>query len=897
MASTQNLLDISNALQTATIRGGDPGSGGPTQTLKNSPSVMTTVSGGTTTTTATYDNGVVDVSLIPFMRSIAIRFVAHGLRPNRNVFFFFDGSNITNRIVKSDFLELNELSANTGFSKSIYLPDILNSGSQNSAVILISRQNINPTDNLNSNVATTRILEISNTAGQFANGSSILGSVSGAYGTVKRYTARGMFNLGNLGGNTFSSISSNVITLPISTAVMANNFWGTDGSNNIVLIPHGRRGITQRVEATANIISFNNVTRQLTITQPQSSLFPYEPAPITANQLSLSFIQSSATGSDFYTTSEGSISGIFVVPAGTFRTGDRIFRIIDVNTNIETDCTTRADYTFTASGIEQTKNDVVLSSTSVKAVITPPLSPPVYSPTPTFQESHHSGAPGGTGAVDPVAQTFFVDPITSPNGIFISSVEIWFKVTDPILPVTVSIRPTVNGYPSSGTSLEFAESTMQSEDITEYPGSPYSTGTTPYPGTIFKMPCPIYCAPGEYALVIKSDSPDYEVWVSKLGEVIVGSTRTVSEQPYVGSFFESQNGSTWTPSQETDLMFRMYKCVFNPSGTIQLQNMKPEANIFADVLYTHSEDFLLPNTTVTYTHSSDGGSTFYSYSPDSDYNLPSRVNINNSGPGAYVLNGTLTSGNPDISPLIKTDLYKTLAIENIINNANISSADIVIVNGGHGFPANANVSINLSGGFSSLGYTAVAYGIANTSGSGNGPNGVSTIIVTDGGAVYSNSANAGIVGGDNTVSLAISSELHSHGGPAVARYISKPVTLADGFAASDIRLFADIYKPLGTDVTIYYKIKNALDPDTFDSKNYFLMNQRTSSSRFSLNSNDVIEYEYGIQSNSNSTTYTSGTTTYTTFNQFAIKIILTSTNTTVVPQVFNLRAIALPGSS
>ena len=102
--------------------------------------------------------------------------------------------------------------------------------------------------------------------------------------------------------------------------------------------------------------------------------------------------------------------------------------------------------------------------------------------------------------------------------------------------------------------------------------------------TKIKFDVPIYLEPGEYALVIKSDSLEYEVFVSEIGSKIIGTDRIVSRQPYLGSFFKSQNASTWDAIQLEDLTFNLYKCVFGTSGSITFLNQAPTVN--AIVLYT-----------------------------------------------------------------------------------------------------------------------------------------------------------------------------------------------------------------------------------------------------------------------------------------------------------------------
>ena len=58
-----------------------------------------------------------------------------------------------------------------------------------------------------------------------------------------------------------------------------------------------------------------------------------------------------------------------------------------------------------------------------------------------------------SGYVDPIAQTFMVNIEDAPNGLFIASVDLCFQNKPPFGndgdPVTVEIRTTVNGYPSS----------------------------------------------------------------------------------------------------------------------------------------------------------------------------------------------------------------------------------------------------------------------------------------------------------------------------------------------------------------------------------------------------------------------------------------------------------------
>lgn len=843
----------------------------------------------TTTSQTSFDNGVVDISIIPFMRPISIDFFAEGLRPQRKVWFFFDDIDVTDYIVKTDFLELtansNVAVFNHGTSNNDVLATTFGANTASRGVVRVKRRRFDDDDD-GSAKPRRRILEIANTFGQFVPGQTITGSVTGNTATIASHVIRGVHRLGKKGGSGFANTSANTIILPISSRWHANNFWGTTGSNNVIIIPNEGRGAgkNRQRRARANVVAFNNVSGQLTLTQSFASLFPNEATVLDANNFSITFANSTSDGSDFYVSREGTISGTFLVPPGMFRTGERIFRIIDVPTNDVEDCTTRADYKFDSSGLLEVKNKIVLQSTkqTTSVVVTPPVTPP-------RRPRDH----GGHTKVDPIAQTFFVNRNEYPNGMFVSKLELWFRSKNEILPVTVQIRPVVNGYPSSYEILDGAIATVNAEDIVAYETSPYETDTiTPKRGTYFKFDSPVYLSPGEYAIVVVTPSLDYEVWISELGENIIGTTRKVSEQPYLGSFFKSQNASTWDASQLEDLMFKIYRCNFNSSGTVILHNVAPVANVPADMIYAHADDIIVNNTAISYTHSIDSGSSYSSYVPDTNYIPTDRVTIESGADGKYKLKATLTTGDSNVSPILYTNHFNLIAIENLINNANISNADITITNEGYGFANNQNIAVTITGGGATT--DAIAYAIAGTS-SGGANASISYIIVTDGGDAYTNTASIVALGGSNTQTFSIASEVAPSGGPAICKYISKKVTLKDGFDAGDLRVWLTAYKPIGTDIKVYYKVRNALDPTPFEKLPYVLMNQQTSSTVKSLNEYDTLEYEYR-PSSSNAITYTSGTNTYRTFNQFAIKVVMISESTVKYPVGYDLRAIALPGA-
>ena len=92
--------------------------------------------------------------------------------------------------------------------------------------------------------------------------------------------------------------------------------------------------------------------------------------------------------------------------------------------------------------------------------------------------------------------------------------------------------------------------------------------TTP---TNFAFNHPVYLQNDtEYALVLETDSIDYLVWASKLGETEIATSTTVTTQPALGSLFKSQNTNAWTEDLFEDLKFKINRANFDTSRTASL---------------------------------------------------------------------------------------------------------------------------------------------------------------------------------------------------------------------------------------------------------------------------------------------------------------------------------------
>jgi hypothetical protein len=280
-------------------------------------------------------------------------------------------------------------------------------------------------------------------------------------------------------------------------------------------------------------------------------------------------ITTRSIGDSVVANKNGDVNMLFNIPntdSVRFRTGSREFKLVD--TSIATgDYTSRGRAQYRAEGIVETRQSLV------NAVRNAEIVQETVQDSQTIIETSQRVI-SDTGWYDPLAQTFLVD---NKGGAFLTKVDIFFASKDTQIPVTMEIREVVNGYPGKRV-LPFSRVTLKPEqvnlstnlvDLDGVATPKYDTATS------FEFKSPVYVQDaGEYCIVLISDSNKYKCWISQVGDTVPGTSRTISEQPYAGSLFKSQNASTWTTDQTQDLKFTIHRAKFDTSavGTIQFVN-------------------------------------------------------------------------------------------------------------------------------------------------------------------------------------------------------------------------------------------------------------------------------------------------------------------------------------
>jgi hypothetical protein len=655
------------------------------------------------------------------------------------------------------------------------------------------------------------------------------------------------------------------------------------------------------------------------------------------------------------TDESGNFVALFNVPSTKFQTGNRVFRIDNRTVSSDvTSSTTYAEATFTASGLSTTSQRLdfaasVDSSKNVFTQVNQKANQLISSVTKTTTNISFRND------IDPVCQTFIVSKDNYPNGVFLYSIKLYFqKKPTTNIPVKVSILPTINGYPA-GDALDYSTVSLLPSQV-KVSSTPHYLDPSAY--TEFVFSAPVYIQSGVlYGFLVKSSSVDYNLYYGQQNQLAVPSTAKanytdanpanptkIGAAPYVGALFESQNGITWTADQTKDLMFIIDKCVFSTtSAAVQFtvpkglpyrkmghQDIlnKLDANSASQLLGNYSLDRVYDALNLTTTDLTPTGTGItYSYASTlSAGNVPTGQNsvtpgrlgsplpediFLNDGNGertllrasnnSFSLYATMSTSDRNVSPIISDDGVTLYTISYIINNMGIGNNVISITNPGYGYNVNATTisvsSPDIGSNVATLGFSANANGAITsvytiTPGSGYLTNPTITI------------SNPATRGGNANAVITVTGETSPKGGNSYAKYFTKKVVLAPGNDSGDLRVYYTAYKPLGTAVYVYYKILNSLDTATFESGNWQLMTTVGNPNTYSTSRTDLYEFEAapGIFASNlpdNSISYTSSLTgqTYNSFIQFAIKVVLATSDNTNVPFLTDIRALALPAGT
>ena len=576
-----------------------------------------------------------------------------------------------------------------------------------------------------------------------------------------------------------------------------------------------------------------------------------------------------ATATTLTTDANGAVSGTFLIPnnsALNFPTGEKEFKLTQSSANDDEVTTTSATAMYTAAGLIETRENVIISTRT-----------PVLSRT---SVSDSQGARASTGQVrwvDPLAQSILLD-----KSAFITSLSLNFTSKDAAIPVQTQIREMVNGFPTQ-TVVPFSDVTL----------NPSAVSTSA--ATTFTYPSPVFLQDGiEYAIVVIANSNQYNVRYAQIGHEDQNGNR-ISQQPYAGVLFKSANASTWSADQNKDLMFTLNRAVFDISvtRTAILRNAAlPSRALVANPLTTVVSTSGAANT-FTVAHRDHGMSvadtvTFAGFVATNGYTA-AELNITHTivsiGRDSYTCTvagsahaAAITAGNgggsacqatqhlawntirPIIQQIILPNTTQAWTIKDTAegNATTIGSAGAAIVVNDEYTPltpkvikSGATQTVQLEGVFSS----SDAY--------------LSPVIDMERCSLITVSNRI-----DNSVTVA---ETDASKGSNLAKYVTKVIQLQD--SSDTIKVYVDINRPNGSFVDLYYKSSNTAG--TFDAGSWVAATPTGNA---------------GVVAYSDGSTYAETVydiTPAATFTIYQMKIVMRSGSTSTIPMVQDFRAIAL----
>lgn len=279
-------------------------------------------------------------------------------------------------------------------------------------------------------------------------------------------------------------------------------------------------------------------------------------APILASQYEPT---ASQYGDTLIVDANGNLIGQFLIPSNTFRVGSRVFKFEDADLLLNEISTTLAATQFHATGITEIQDGSILSTrfADVRQDTLTDIQNNVVNRLTLSNPGTFNVASYG----DPMAQTFIIE--NEPNGVFLSSVDLFFKNKSTTKGISIQIREVINGFPGNKI-VPFSNVRLNSSDVIISDFGSLGDGSA----TNFKFEQPIFLKNNtEYSLVLlpENNDIDYQVWISELGENQLTTNEKISQQAYIGVLFVPNNNVTWTALENEDLTFRLNKYQFNTS--------------------------------------------------------------------------------------------------------------------------------------------------------------------------------------------------------------------------------------------------------------------------------------------------------------------------------------------
>lgn len=484
----------------------------------------------------------------------------------------------------------------------------------------------------------------------------------------------------------------------------------------------------------------------------------------------------------------------------------------------------------------------------------------------------------------PMAQGFKITGApASVSQVFIESVQIAISAKSPTAGMSIEICEVTNGKPDVSKIVANSQVHLQSSQITAI-GTTATKVTSNFTKFTFSNPIPLLTNK-EYALLLIPDGHNvsYKVFTATRGlnDLLLGRTSSIPQPVGMISltdFYKGSSGANWSENPNKYLQFTInrYKftqtsatVVFNSANAdyFTVANLTSGSMRVGDVIFGGNSTAVNTNLfgVITYAHANNN--TIYIESSTGKFGVGNTIQI-------FRANGEIR----------RTVAYANAAVGTRIANGTIFSIDdlkyhVVSPRFVETLPAGTSITYNyqgISGSNGSYSVTGanptVRNGVENTfndvertlpsySKSINTLPRISPISIT---ATLQSNSDYTTPMLDQALAQAMVVTNHLDGvganlymeyfntGTVASKYISKPVVLATGQDAEDLKVYITGWRPPDTDIKIYAKFLSAEDSAPINKKTWTLLtNDNSEVYSDALDTDDLIEYSFSLQNTVN----------------------------------------------
>jgi len=333
--------------------------------------------------------------------------------------------------------------------------------------------------------------------------------------------------------------------------------------------------------------------------KPSTIVYPFFDEKSVASNCKASnssLVDIGSFGGALTTDSTGTVYGIFYIPENTFKTGERIFKLVDVQ-NLVAEAETISTI---ATGSYTGSNIIIAKANAGVNVTQPQITQTVTQETQSVITSVSTETTNNiVGWYDPIAQSFLVDDsATGLPGIIVTKIDLFFQQKHATLGVEVQLREVDEdtGYPTPRI-VPGGRKVITSASINTSSDASLATTVT-FDTPLYLENQKQYC----FVVLPQGNNTDTKIWVAQIGGTDVTTNAPIYENNPMGDLFTSSTNRVWIAYTKEDIKCVIYRANFSSlSGSITYKNSETEylsVNNFKSTFLT-GETVYVSNAVVT----------------------------------------------------------------------------------------------------------------------------------------------------------------------------------------------------------------------------------------------------------------------------------------------------------